>query len=674
MNRLLYFLFFTGFLSAQNPADTAAFSIDLDEFVITAQFEPTHHTQAVHKVDVIKKELILNRGAVNLEQALIGSPAIRLYNDPILGTSVRMRGISSSNVAILIDGVPVIGRLNGAIDLSQISMQNVERIEIVEGALSNIYGSNAAGGVINIITKRGQSSAWNGELRSQLESVGQQNYEASFGYRFRKWTANIHGRYFDYQQYPVDSLRLTDLVSFPDGTNFTRTRYPLNPKTQWSYGTFLRYQLDDESSIIAKYDHNKEHIIDYGSIRRPQYKPYAYDQFYRTERNDVSLNLRKKWQKLFLDFTAAYNGYSRITDNKRFNLEPQTFDSLEQSSDTTIFTTYFNRTILSVKPASNIDLMAGLNFSREAGSGDRIVNNENPDSTIGLFTEWAPFAELKYSGIRNLSASLSGRYTLHSVYKGKFTPSLQLKYTLSPAWSIRAGYAQGYRSPSLKELYLEFLDVNHNIIGNTDLKPETSHDIQMTLAFEPNKALRAQCNVYQTTIKDQISLYEYDDLKYIYDNVDEYQVRGFQPRLYMQKWNISLNIAATMGFWSTNIEADDTPLYGKVFDLNNTLVWQWKTTGIGFTVNHRHIGAQPNYSMVGDIVELRTTNAYELLDASLNKRFLKDRLQCVAGVQNMLDVRTIDTFSDDPAFANQPVSSNTVQRGRSWFIQLAWTF
>src|SRR5690242_6859536 len=98
--------------------------------------------------------------AQNLKEALSYELNIHLMEDNILGSGLQIQGIGGENVKILIDGMPITGRQNGNIDLSQILMDNVERIEIVEGPLSVSYGTDALAGTINIITKKNQSKAF----------------------------------------------------------------------------------------------------------------------------------------------------------------------------------------------------------------------------------------------------------------------------------------------------------------------------------------------------------------------------------------------------------------------------------------------------------------------------------------------------------------------------------
>ena len=94
------------------------------------------------------------RGVNNLAEALSNETSIRLTVDPSTGTSIELQGMGGENIKYLIDGVPVVGRVRGDIDLEQINMENVDHIEIVKGPMSVQYGTSAIAGVVNIITKQ----------------------------------------------------------------------------------------------------------------------------------------------------------------------------------------------------------------------------------------------------------------------------------------------------------------------------------------------------------------------------------------------------------------------------------------------------------------------------------------------------------------------------------------
>jgi len=128
--------------------------VGLEEVVVTGQYEPRKADQSIYKIDVINSKTLTERGVNNLAEALSNETGIRLSVDPSTGTSIEMQGMGGENVKYLIDGIPIIGRVNGDIDLAQINMENVDHIEIVQGPMSVVYGTSALAGVINIITKQ----------------------------------------------------------------------------------------------------------------------------------------------------------------------------------------------------------------------------------------------------------------------------------------------------------------------------------------------------------------------------------------------------------------------------------------------------------------------------------------------------------------------------------------
>jgi outer membrane receptor for ferrienterochelin and colicins len=137
----------------QSASKTAFETQEFQDLFVTGQHAPTSAKNATYKITSIDKQEILKRGVTNLREALDNQLGIDLSQDNVYGSSVSINGISGEGIKVLVNGIPLVGRIDGKLDLSQINLNNVERIEIVKGPLSVIYGSDALGGVINIITK-----------------------------------------------------------------------------------------------------------------------------------------------------------------------------------------------------------------------------------------------------------------------------------------------------------------------------------------------------------------------------------------------------------------------------------------------------------------------------------------------------------------------------------------
>lgn len=673
MIRLLFSLCIIGLLAhiavGQELADSAMMEYSLEEYVITAQYEPTHYSRALHKVNLIKQENIQNSGAINLDEIAAQIPAVRLVNDPILGTRINMRGVSSSNVAILVDGVPMIGRLGGGLDLSQVNLNNVKRIEVVQGPLSNIYGSNAAAGVINLITKSSSVRDWETNLGLQYGSIGQLQVHGATTKKVGPLDFNVHGRYFDYDQYPIDSLRVLRSDTLDNGRVIKSKAYPFNPKEQYSVGSYIKYNFAEEGNLTLKYDRNHEDVYSYGEVRSPNFMPYANDGQFTTRRNDVSLSGKHSWGSQYLEGVVAYNKYDRFTKSARFHIESQMLDSLLQNIDTTRFASLFSKVNYARTINKKTSFIAGINYIRESGSGDRILNRSQEDSTAAQFYEVAPYLEVKHEVTPSVRVSFSGRYIHHEIYDSKPIFAAQAMVDLCKDVNVRFSIAQGYRSPALKELYLEFIDFNHYLIGNTDLQPEDSWDYQSTLTYKPIRSLEVSFNAFYTDISNQISFAEFEPNRYIYQNVANHKVYGFQPGLTYKSDQVEVSSNGSLNYYRIRSEEELIPDYGHI--------WDWNTNAniklpyqSSMLINHRYTGKQPRFRVEDDMLVTQPIEGYHLVDASLSKSLRYGRVGL--GVRNILDRQSTNLLNG--AGAHSGGGRRLISPGRNFFVQLEANF
>ncbi|MEM7511063.1 MAG: TonB-dependent receptor plug domain-containing protein, partial [Bacteroidota bacterium] len=264
---------------------------ELEDVVITAQYAPTHYKNAVHEVRVIKAENIRKQGFNNLAEVLTNELNLRVSNDLILGNGLQIQGIGGQNIQILIDGIPMIGRVGGNIDLSQVLMANVERIEIIEGAMSAQYGSNASGGVINIITKKNQFEKLKIQSDNQYETLGIWNNSLTLSTKLDKFFVSVTGSRYDSQFAPDDSLRIYETQVLNDGSAIRAKKYPWNPKEQYGIEGKVRYNITDSLTIGYGYRYFDEELRLLGETQRPLFLPYQIDEIFNTVRSDHSFTL-----------------------------------------------------------------------------------------------------------------------------------------------------------------------------------------------------------------------------------------------------------------------------------------------------------------------------------------------------------------------------------------------
>src|SRR5690606_37254026 len=120
-----------------------------------------------------------------------------MQRDPVLGTGMALQGLGGENVKILVDGIPVIGRQNGNIDLGQLPLENIQRIEMIEGPLSVLYGTNALAGTINLITRKDAGTSASASVYG--DNTGTVRNNARFSFSGSRYRASFHAsrHYFD---------------------------------------------------------------------------------------------------------------------------------------------------------------------------------------------------------------------------------------------------------------------------------------------------------------------------------------------------------------------------------------------------------------------------------------------------------------------------------------------
>ena len=270
--------------------------------------------------------------------------------------------MSGENVKILIDGVPVIGRQNGGIDVAQLSLLNVERIEMVEGPLSVQYGTNALAGTINIITKKNPSKSIELSANNYYESVGHFNVGSSFGWRGNNnqtFTASAGRNFFG----GWSDLRTTEASRFQQW----------KPKIQYFADANYGFKLGDVKLGYST-GYFDEYIINRGRPLTP-YNEYAFDDTYKTQRLSNSLKANYTTDNQFIiNGLVSYNTYER-TKNTHYrdlvNLS-QVLTENEGDQDTTRFDLLAARGTIAKANDGKLSYETGFDVNVETGSGQRI--------------------------------------------------------------------------------------------------------------------------------------------------------------------------------------------------------------------------------------------------------------------------------------------------------------
>lgn len=635
-------------------------SYNVDEVVVTGQYDESRQDKSIYKVKVLNSMEIQNRGAVNVKELLSTELNIRTTQDNALGSSITMQGLGGEHVKFLIDGVPVIGREEGNIDMDQLNLQNIDHIEIINGPMSVVYGSNALAGVINIITKSPDRLLYSSTLDAYYESVGVYNLNLTASGRVKRNSFSITGgrNFFGGYQAPE-----------------TTWEQRWKPKEQWNFSADYKYDWDNTFIKIGATYFNQE-LRDNGEPLPPYYE-IRFDKYFFTRRVILRTDFKHKFNdRSRVNATASYSDYHKIRNIYRNDLTVLEKNIRKSGSDTTEFRDIMFRADYSYgKEGDMIKFQTGLDINNEYGYGKRINNGSEQ---IGSY---AVFASFNYTPFSVLNIQPGLRYIYNTKYEAPIVYSFNIKYNILESVSIRASVASGFRAPSLKELYLDFEDVNHDIQGNENLKAETSVStnifVQFNSSSQQSYVWGLEMNLFNNNIKDNIKLIPVDEsLTWSYVNIDKYLTRGielnFNNNIY--PW---LTVKFGYAFTGRKMEVDgsldsDFEYYS---GFNTTASYNLRKWNMNLSLYYKYNGKYPELRYIDDSIEIGYMNAYNTLDITLGKWFWKRQINLQLGAKNLFDVTNVDVSgSSSGGVHTGGVDSDPVSWGRTFFVRLQLRF
>ena len=641
------------------------------EICVTGEYVPTTTNQAINKTTIITKEDIINSGASTLSDILMYQSNIRVEQDNVLGSGMSMNGMSGENVKILQNGVPVIGRLNGNIDLSQINLDEVERIEIVNGPLSVNYGTNALAGTINVITKKKKHPGFNGSVLGMYESIGNYNLTGNISYTVKQHTIKLSGgrKYFDGWR------PNSDFFSYPQETIADTNRFlSWNPKLQ--YIGEISYSTDIKNWKVSPYfRYYEEKITNRGYPKKPYFET-AFDDYYYTTRIDQGLTVDRVFNNGNFNFVGGYNYFKRIKNTyfKDLTTLDQNLTSNASDQDTSLFDLIIARGTYSSKFKDWFSYQVGTDINIESTTGKRITNQEQ---SIG---DYAIFASTIISVLNNkLDIKPGARYAYNTVFEAPITPSLNIKYKVSDDMQLRASIARGFRSPTLKELYFNFVDINHNIVGNTDLKPENSINFNGGLTWlkpiKPNNLFKAEGSVFYNDFENLITLGLKDDGGFTYINIGTFSTIGGQAELsYRSK---KLKIQSNLSYIGRYNFVQNEDLKSYIFspELSTTASYKVLKNKASINVFYKYNGKLVNYRVNDNDIEISTADDYHILDLTVSTFLLDRNLNLIIGAKNLFDVQNVKIAGASINTGAHSSSNNRpIGRGTSIFISVNYKF
>ncbi len=631
----------------------------LEQIVITGQNKPMLRDSSIYAIKVFDSKLIQQRGSINLADVLKAQPSIKIKQSGSFGTNISILGLGGENVKIMIDGVPIIGRLDGNLDLSQISMENVDHIEVIEGPMSVVYGSNALAGTINIITK---NNKWN---RSELNAS---TYIESPG----TFNANLYGSIKKANNiYTLSANR-----NYFSGISYDQTRASKWRGSEQNIAEIKYAHQAKKATLRLNTKYFDEFMKDKGAVTgvgTPT--PYAFDVNFFTKRYSLNGFLEYEHnKKMQTNIQSSLSYYDRVMQTVRTDMT--NLNEVQADSDTTAFLNFMARGTFNHKLNSKISYQTGIDINTEKGKAKRIANGTQNIGDYALFITgkhefWKGF--IMQSGIR---------YAYNTKFKSPLLYSLNLKIYLIKNFQLRVSFAKGFRAPTLKELYLDFAHAGYNIQGNTALKPEYAHTLNGSLAYNyknDNKyLLKLELKAYYNNINDKIdfALVDQNENVQTWMNVNRGNVetKGWIADATFDinsRWSFNTNFAKS-GKTSLLHESDTSQ--DKFFYSNNFLASAtYKNPIYDFSarIEYAYKGKEPVDFLEEDNLSQFYIESYQDLNLTFTKSFWEKRLNVSLGAKNLFD-------NKDLAIIKMLENGNTalsqeqqlLSWGRSYFIKV----
>ncbi|HAN30563.1 MAG TPA: hypothetical protein DCQ06_03105 [Myxococcales bacterium] len=434
---------------AESAPKPASMRLSVSPVIVSGIRSSQRQKDAVVRVRVISRRSIQKSGADNLAELLAEAPGLRI-NRTYAGMSIQSQGLSPRHTLVLTDGFRTLGRLDGAIDLSRFDLARIERVEIVPGASSALFGSDALGGVINLITRRPRQG-WNLQGTVQGGSVSSLDATALASYGWRRWSAQVAGGFHSNGSWDLN----------PDDDTTSGS-------AQQSYDVGVRIGWRGDRDRVATLYLDTQRVMKEGLEVRST--GAVFDRRSDTEIFGVGLKFRHPLGGGVLQ-TAGRVGYMRhqfLYDQRGASAE-DSYDDAREGLAT--LSTRWQRQL----PRGHT-LSVGIDALAESLESSRVSVDRVERGRVALFgqDDWHLAPTISVQG--------GARAIVDSGFGNAFTPNLGLRFVPAPGWNLRLGVGTGFRAPDAKERFIRFenTSVGYIVTGASDLLPEKSTSLQFS--------------------------------------------------------------------------------------------------------------------------------------------------------------------------------------------------
>lgn len=500
-------------------------NLQLETVVVTGTRTAQLQVEAPVRVELLSRADIERQHAQDLSEAVESIPGLALK--PIIGKEgleAWMQGVSANRILVLIDGEPVSASTGSSVDLTQIATGNIERIEVVKGATSVLYGSAAMGGVINVITREPEEgnhyqlsvdagSHGDKNISGESTDVSKIRTNINVQHKSEKWfvagaiNARIQEGWAEnfqaWDQQGADGHKINAMASL---------RYYQNEDDYYQ----LRYEMYDQQQHTQFTDSRANNIIRHHKHDDAEREHLTAKAYWRQKKGDLSVSA---YHEGYINRSQPKTDIDRYAEFNSKNIESQWNYEIGQTQVITLGAKYFEESLNQYKQE------VGVTKLHELQGGDE-VSRSNEEI---YFQHDAEFSALRLlPGIR---------YQNDSNFGSKWTPKINFRWDLFDEEGtvfIRGGVGKGYRVPNLKERYYIFdhSHLGYIVNGNPNLAPESSTSYQFGMVWTDRDAYQWDINFFRNNLKDLIET-DYSHAEgavqvFQYANIEEAFTQGLE--------------------------------------------------------------------------------------------------------------------------------------------------
>ncbi len=480
---------------SQSNIDTIS-NTKLEEVVVTATKTLRQLSTLPMPAKLITKDEIAKSSSTKLSDILDDQPGIFIVPDFGGGNGIQIQGLDSQYTLLLIDGSPIIGRQSGTLDLDRISIGNIEQIEIIKGSSSSLYGTDALGGVVNLITSKTKDSI-SAEASYKISTFNTNDISVNLGKISQNGdNLNFYFNSFDSNGYDLnDDSILNTVEPYKSYTGFLRYNFK---KNKWSYFSSVRIYNENQNFTLNENSYGKNIINELGI--------------------NTSINyIKNKNYKLIFE-----NYYTNYKNDEEFRLNQ---NSIEES--------FFNQSLFKSELRSiytinkKNTLTFGLGFYSELLKRNNFYREEVSQNSFNYFVQYEGFI------FENTNYVFGARYDQYDEYESEFSPRFAIRTQINDNISSKISIGKGFKTPDYRQLYFNFsnsisgysvigfnaakeiisnlqsLGQISNLIISQDefegkLKPETSISFNLGFNIKTNKSTVFDINFFRNQISNLI--------------------------------------------------------------------------------------------------------------------------------------------------------------------------